>query len=488
MRLDTGQHLRLEQRMKLSPRMIQAMEILQLPLMALEERIEQEVQANPVLEVRQPADQPAEPADTTAEEGDRGERDLVIDGSGSEDFERLAQFEREYGPDFVPESSPPATDADGRDRKMDAMANTPAHETTLVEYLQQQWLFVEAEPELRDAGTVLIDYIDADGYIRTPLEEIAAAADPGPTTGQLREALKLVQTLDPLGVGARDLKECLLIQLRARQAEGHDVTLEIELVSRFLRDIEANRLPQIARRLGRSIDDIKAGLASLSKLNPRPGSTIGHPAAPAVNPDVIIEIDEDGQIIARTPDGRGPRLHISREYRRMVREKSIDTSARKFLQTNIRSAQWLMTAVEQRRETIRRVAEEVFTFQRGFLDDGPEALKPLPMSDVAEKVGVHVATVSRAVAGKYAQTPRGIFPLRMFFSGGTRTAQGQDVSWDAVKVKLQEIVDSEDKNHPLSDDDLAAAMKTQGIDIARRTVAKYRGLLNIPPARQRRQY
>ena len=172
----------------------------------------------------------------------------------------------------------------------------------------------------------------------------------------------------------------------------------------------------------------------------------------------------------------------------MARDRRVEKDARQFLQRNIRSAQWLMGAIEQRQHTILRVAEEVFAHQREFLDVGAEALKPLPMMDVANKVGVHVATVSRAVAGKYAQTPRGIYPLRMFFSGGTRTAGGQDVAWDAVKLKLKEIVDAEDKSKPLNDDQLVAKLTAEGIEIARRTVAKYRSAMDIPPARKRRQY
>ena len=172
----------------------------------------------------------------------------------------------------------------------------------------------------------------------------------------------------------------------------------------------------------------------------------------------------------------------------MVRSRKTDRDTKQFIRKNIRSAQWLMSAIEQRKHTVLRVAEEVFKVQREFLDAGPEALKPLPMMDVARKVGVHVATVSRAVAGKYVQMQRGIFPLRMFFSGGTTTSAGQDVSWDAVKAKLKEIIDAEDKSKPLNDDELAAEMKSNGIEIARRTVAKYRGLMDIPPARKRRQY
>jgi RNA polymerase sigma-54 factor len=203
---------------------------------------------------------------------------------------------------------------------------------------------------------------------------------------------------------------------------------------------------------------------------------------------VIVELDESGEPVVSMADGNTPNLGISEYYRQAARDRSTDRSARQFLRKNIRSAQWLIGAIAQRRHTIFRVTQEVFRVQREFLETGHEALRPLPMAEVAEKVGVHVATVSRAVAEKYVQTPRGIFPLRMFFSGGTRTADGEDVSWGAVQARLREIVENENKSAPLGDEQLADALRAEGIDIARRTVAKYRGLLNIPPARKRREY
>ncbi len=209
---------------------------------------------------------------------------------------------------------------------------------------------------------------------------------------------------------------------------------------------------------------------------------------PIITPDVMVDLLESGEVKIILSDGNQPGLYISKAYRKMARDRNTDRQARQFILNSIRSAQWLIGAIQQRRETVRRVVEEVFKVQRRFLEEGPQALRPLPMADIAAKVGVHVATVSRAVAGKYVQTPVGIYPLRMFFSGGTTTADGQNVAWDAVKVKLREIIEAEDKSNPLDDDALAAQLKKHGLDIARRTVAKYRKLLGIPPARRRRQF
>ena len=479
--------------MKLSPRIIQAMEILQLPMLALQERIDAELESNPVLEVQDPdVDDEAPPADEDYA-ADRGEQPMVVEDSNGnqEDFQRLADFQDEYGPEFVQPDAPyrpPRAAQDDRDPKMAAMANAPAPSESLNEHLLRQWSFIEVDEDIKAAGRLIINFIEEDGYLRTPLEELPARTNETIDVGVLSEALRCVQQLDPTGVGARDLTECLLLQLAMEAAAGRDVTLEAEIVSHFLRDVEMNRLPQMAKRTGRSVEEIKAAIENISHLNPFPGHLVGGRTVPVIRPDVLVEVDDNGEVWVTMADGNSPKLHISSSYRRLARDRKTERDAKQFLQRNIRSAQWLISAIQQRRETVQRVVAEVFIVQRDFLELGHEALKPLPMVDVASKVGVHVATVSRAVAGKYVQTPRGIFALRMFFSGGTRTADGQDVSWNAVKAKLKEVVEGEDKSNPLNDDQLAAELAKHGVDIARRTVAKYRNLLKIPAARKRREF
>lgn len=506
MRLDVSQHLRLEQRMKLSPRIIQAMEILQLPLLALQERIEEELATNPCLEMRDGSAEPAAPAEQDDRSDSAGERDLVVkdDNGQQEDFERLASFGEEYAEelDWSERPSRRAVYTGERDSKLDALANTPAHEQSLTEYLLGQWAFVDAPDAVKAAGEVIISNIDEDGYFRTPPEELLGEGDPPATAESLQSALSLVQQLDPPGVGARDLRECLLIQLDAEAAarggsddpapdgaDGNgDPALSRQLVSDHLREIELNHIPQIARRTERSVQEINQAIARLTRLDPRPGRLIGQRNVPYIIPDAIVDLDEDGNPTVDMLDGEAPPLRISRTYLRMVRSAQTDPKAKEFIRRNLRSAKWLIGAIAQRRQTVRRVVEEVFQTQRDFLERGREALRPLPMTEVASKVGVHVATVSRAVAGKYVQTPRGIFPVRMFFSGGTTTDSGEDVAWDAVKAKLKEIIDRENKSAPLADDQIADALRDEGIKIARRTVAKYRNLLNILPARQRKEY
>ena len=347
---------------------------------------------------------------------------------------------------------------------------------------------MDVDDRTRRAGELIINNLDDDGYLRVPFDDLLGKTTEELTASDLSTALRLVQTLDPVGVGARDLRECLSVQLRQEAEAGRDVSLEMELVTSFLRDIEKNRLPQIARKLGVSVERVKDGIESIARLNPRPGLLVGQRPAPIVTPEVVVELGENGEPVVTMADGNTPDLRISDLYRKIARDRGASADVRQFVRRNIRSAEWLVGAIEQRRETVRRVAEEVFKVQKDFIEEGPEALRPLPMADVAARVGVHVATVSRAVAGKYAQTPRGIYPLRMFFSGGTKTSEGEDVAWDAVKAKLREIVDAEDKTKPFSDDQLAAELEKHGLSIARRTVAKYRGLMDIPSARKRREY
>jgi RNA polymerase sigma-54 factor len=314
-------------------------------------------------------------------------------------------------------------------------------------------------------------------------KEPLAAAD-------LEAALKLVQGLEPAGVGARDLRECLLLQLDALEpGGGNHYELERKLVSEHLKDLEMNRYPQISKKLGRGIEQIQAAVHRLSRLHPHPGRQIGRDDAPPITPDAVIYFDEETQRYeARMVNDPAPNLYISGTYRRMVKNRVVDKKTREFLANNLRNARWLLESIEQRRGTILRVIRAVVKAQREFFDKGPEFLRPLPMILVAEQLGIHVATVSRAVSEKWVQTPRGVFPLRRFFSGGTTDSQGQDMAWDAVKEKLKIVIDAEDHKSPLNDDEIVARMKEQGIELARRTVAQYRKLLNIPTARQRRQF
>jgi RNA polymerase sigma-54 factor len=250
-----------------------------------------------------------------------------------------------------------------------------------------------------------------------------------------------------------------------------------------------NRYPQISKKLNRPIDDLKDAVRHLARLHPHPGRQVSSEDAPPITPDAIIYFDEDtGKYEIEMTNDPSANLCISGMYRKMLKERKGDKTTREFLANNVRNAKWLLESIEQRRSTIMRVIRVVVDAQTEFLDKGPEFLKPLPMIQVADQLGIHVATVSRAVSEKWIQTPRGLYPLRRFFSGGTQNAEGEDMSWDAVKEKLKIIIDNEDKKNPLNDDEIVEKLKGQGIDLARRTVAKYRKILNIPTARQRMEF
>jgi RNA polymerase sigma-54 factor len=502
MRFDASLQQRLEQRMILAPRMIQAMEILQLPLMALQERIDQELIANPVLELRdrdggEPDEAPeteeaaAAPAET--------EKDLVVREDGSpEDFERLSEMVDRWENYFEEGATwqRPRSDAGEVDPKAEAMQNAPDIGQTLQEVLLGQWRLEDVPPRVSALGELAIRNIDDNGYLRGAPEELAAQAEPPATPQEMEQALRLVQNIGPPGVGARTLEECLLLQLAADPAfaEGDGTlpedALEVRLIRHHLRDIEANRYPQMAKALGASIEEIKDAVAQIRRLNPKPGTVVSPRRTPPIIPDVQIEWDDETQQYRITiREGDTPELYISRAYRRLVKRRDLDDKTRRFVANNIRSARWLIDAIEQRRDTLRRVVESILKFQRPFFDDGPEHIRPLKMQEVADDVRLHVGTISRAVSDKYAETPRGIWPLRDFFTGGTATTQGPDVSYDRIRVRLKAIIDAEDKSAPLSDEAIMNRLMAEGIEkLARRTVAKYREEMGIPSSRRRRQY
>jgi len=515
MRFDTSQQMRLGQQMKLAPRMIQSMEILQMPQAALEERIEQELASNPTLELREPgADREALRAEREQERRDdrESQRELVVsddpEARGSaDDFERLTNLAEQYGESYNTNAleggdfhgSSARAGSGERDGKMDAMANTAARGASLFEQLMDQWRMADAPESVAAAGEHLIGFIDADGYLRTPMHTLVEQAPAGVEEADLRRAIPLMQqTFEPPGLAARDLRECLLLQIDAAiESDDQDgdapprqaLDLARQLVANHLKDIEGNKYPKIAKTLGLTIDQIKAGVKTLRRFHPHPGRLLAEEDVRIIRPDAIVEYDDHAdEYVCRLTHGRLPALHISRRYEKLSKDKTEDKKTRDFIAQNLRSAHWLIDAIQQRNATLLRVIGVVIEAQRDFFEQGQQALRPLPMTGVADQLGIHVATVSRAVNEKYMQTPRGIFPLRMFFSGGTESADGEAMSWTAVQAKLKQVVDEEDKSDPLSDDALVEKLQEQGIDIARRTVAKYRKQLGIATARQRKEY
>ena len=373
------------------------------------------------------------------------------------------------------------------DKAHDLMANAESRPESLNDYLLHQLAELDIDSDLEQIAERIISCLDArdGGYFKSSLRDILPVDHPPQDLEKAEQALKIVQGLEPQGIAARSLRECLLLQIRKQQPHADELRT---LIDEHLDDLAENRLPAIQRKTGFSIDLITTLREELHSLNPKPGAAFMEVFVPTVTPDVYIEQDEEGEYVVRLEDTALPPLRISEYYLRRLKDPSATPQELEFIKQKINSAQWLIDAIQQRRGTLQKVTEEIVKFQRRFLDDGPEALEPLKMQQVAEKVGVHVTTVSRAVDDKWVQTPRGIFALKRFFVGGTQSADGDDVAWDAIRIKLQEIVDKEDKRDPLSDDALVDALQKAGLQVARRTITKYRKKMGIPSSRQRRDW
>ena len=465
MRLSLGQDLRMVQKQVLAPRMIQSMEILQLPILALQERIEQEMEENPVLELQEeepelPAEEAEaedrEPPDAPTEE----ERELVIDETHAQRGRFRAADEDGRG------VARPLRGALARPRAARSKRPASASSTRWPTWspgrsrckiiCTTSWA---GSTWSRRCGR----WPTGSSTTSTPTATCRAGwktcSGPTPARSELalaQRALAVVQKLDPPGVGARDLRECLLLQLTPGMPYYEQLRT---LIANHLEDLEHNRLPVICRRTGYSIELIQQALDELRKLNPKPGADFNDVVVPPVTPDVFVELDDRRQV-PRAAGGRAARPACSSAptTASCFQDAETNDETREYIKRKINSAQWLIDSIEQRRNTLTRVAQAIVDHQNEFLDKGPEAIEPLKMQQIADKVGVHVTTVSRAVDDKWIQTPRGIFPLKRFFCGGTISADGEEVAWDTVRLKLQEIVDDEDKQHPLSDDQLVSEL------------------------------
>ena len=494
MRMSFGQEMRMAQKQVLAPRMIQSMEILQLPVMALEERIEEEIQNNETLELEDAspeanAEATAIAVEAPAEQPERtvDEQPLIVDQdhANQADFERTYDWANEYPDSDDDRSRPSAAQIEqAGDRYLDAMANMVERPETLSHHLADQLANYDLSEAERSAAEKVIFNLDANGYLTLPLEELVDPDGPAGQLAHLEKGLKVVQSMEPPGVGARDLRECLLLQIRPDMPHARQLK---RLVAEHLEDLAANRLPLIERKMGITIPEIERLREGLHVLHPKPGAAFIVPVVPTVKPDVFVEQGADGWKV-RLEEVDLPNLRISPTYRQMLMDPATDGATREYIKRKINAAQWLIEAIEQRRSTLLKTAQAIVDHQHRFLAEGPEAIEPLKMQQIADRIGMHVTTVSRAVDDKWLQTPRGLYPLRRFFVGGTKSADGEEVAWDAVRMKLQEIVDGEPKDAPLSDDDLVEELGKRGITVARRTVTKYRKAMRIPSSRQRRDW
>jgi len=472
----------------LAPRMIQSMEILQLPVMALQEKIEQELIENPMLDTVEettPGEtKEAESPDAKTTE----EKELVVDEKtdNKDDFERLLEMDRDFPDHFNDAPRRSASEIfEAGERKLDAMANVESRTDTLHGHLERQLGELELEEELRSMAERIISSLDSNGYLTGSLEDILPAMSDPSTVHLAEKALEIIQQLDPVGVGARDLRECLLLQLTPDLLMYEELVI---LISDHLEDLQHNRLPAIQKKTGLTLEHIQEALVDMRTLDPKPGARFSEIAAPTVTPDLFVDQMDDGSYKIRLEEGRTPTLRINKYYRDRFLSGEATPEEKEFIKRKINAAQWLIESIEQRRSTLTRVAQAIVDHQKKFLDIGPRAIEPLKMQQIADKVGVHVTTVSRAVGDKWVQTPRGIYSLKQFFAGGTKSTDGEDVTWDAIRMKLQELIDEEDKSKPYSDDELVSQLKKHGFSAARRTITKYRKKLGIPSSRQRRDW
>ena len=475
-----------------SPQMIQAMKILQLGTLDLQERIDQELVENPMLEESPPASEEPTEDHGEAKANEAEAADPEQDGVARM-LDDLESLQRDFGDG---NRTGQGDSAEG-DRKLQALANAPSVPKTMAEALSEELAFIELSPRKRAIAEFLIFSMDERGYLvegldsladECPIVETSGSADAPQepvTVQELTWVLDRLRGLIHPALGARDLREALLIQIELLDGD-HSILRSV--VSNHLEDVQNNRLPRIAKATGQPIETILEVLEHLRRLDPTPGAEYGESVATIIVPDVVVEEDE-GQYVVRLERARIPRLQLSPTYRKMLEQSKRGDGTRAWLKKRLESARWFIDAISQRQSTLERIACVIFERQRPFLAKGPAALQTLRMQEVADEVKVHISTVSRAVSGKYAQTPRGIFPLKYFFSGGTTADSGQVASQVSIQQHMKDLVAREDKQKPLSDEEIATALKSSAnIKIARRTVSKYRKMLGIASSSQRRSF
>jgi len=467
------QNLALQQ--VLSPQLQQSLLILQTPLLELRNLVQQEMETNPVLE-----ELPEEPG---ADE--RNEVEPSADDNFKNEFEKLASLDEEWRDYMAQSASYPEGFRDSKeaqDKRQFVFDSIPVQETlqqNLIGQLNQSLLSASD----RKAAELIIGNIDDNGFLQSTPEEMALNS--GIPKEDFEKMLALIQSFYPSGVGARDLRECLLIQL-ARG--GKERSLEYKIVSEHMEDLGKRRFPEIARRMGISVEDVQKAADNIARLNPRPGQVFAAAPQNYVLPDVMVE-KVDGEYQVSSNNEQIPHLRISNLYKDIIASGNTQTSdVKDYVRDKIRSGKFLIRSIHQRQQTILNIAWQIVSRQRDFLEHGPSHLKPMTMGNVADAVGLHETTVSRAVSGKYMATPQGVFEMKYFFTSGYQTATGESLSNTSVKEAILDLVKHENGSAPLSDHEIVEILGERGIPIARRTVAKYRTELNILPSHMRRKY
>ena len=487
MRPGLGQHTQLKQELKINPRLYQAMDLLYMPLLDLQNHLKQELLNNPFLDMVEPEDEDEEEGEvqeeptqeTEAEKEEKGEIDweeILLDGFDA-GGRREEHEEREY--------YEPVT-VDTRD-----LADHFRDQVTLLDLNGRQMYLAEE----------FIGNVNEDGYLACGLDRIvegvnesvakvAEEADrevsdlPLYTMQEAEDMLGIVQSLDPPGVGARDLRECLMLQLREA---GLEHSVPFRLVRDCFDELIAHRWSEISKRFGISPIDVQKAADEIAKLDPKPGLVYSDASDNYIIPDLIVD-KIDGKYHIFLNDANLPRLKLSKAYQEIARDKKkFDGENKEFISNKLNSANWMIQAIEQRRQTMLKVMNYIVERQREFFEKGVQYLKPLTLREVAEVISMHESTVSRVTNEKFVQTPRGVLPLKFFFSSGLSTTDGEDVSARGIKAQIEKLVADEDPKHPLTDQAIVNILKETGVQIARRTVAKYRDQLGVLSARMRKR-
>jgi RNA polymerase sigma-54 factor len=502
--MSQGLHLaqRLSQSLVLSPQMQQSLALLQAPTLELKALVEQELQQNPVLEevatedteqsekakaedaeseeTPTPAD-PAEPPEDTQFDSTTEKPNGEPADDFMAEFERLAQLDQEWRDHFAATNIPMRQSAEDEEKRQ-FMFDSIVAATSLQEILLEQMRESTLTGEELAIGELLIGNIDDHGYLKTTLEELAQTTSIPPE--KIEKVLHVIQTFDPPGVGARTLQECLLRQL---ERAGEEDSVEFRIVKDHMEALGKRRIPEIARGLGLDVDEVQEAIGRIARLEPRPGRAFVTDNNQYIMPEVFVQKAGDDFLVTTNND-QIPHLRISNTYKDLMAQSGNSAEVLNYIREKIRAGKFLIKSLHQRQQTILNIGNEIVKRQRDFMEKGVAFLKPLTMVQVAEAVGVHETTVSRAVSGKYMQTPQGIFEMKYFFTAGIQTASGEGMSNTSVKDMIAEMFRKEDPTKPLSDQEIVKMLQDKGIVIARRTVAKYRSELNILPSNLRKVY
>jgi RNA polymerase sigma-54 factor len=464
----------------LAPQLQQSLHLLQVPSLELKSLVQEELQQNPLLE-EVPKDEPRVDVEAGGEELPADKNGAKEESDFKEEFEVLSKLDDEWREYFAQTTSFRGRSTDQEEQRRHFF-DSLVEQKSLQQHLLEQLNFAGLPEDQRKAAELIIGSINDDGYLLTPIEELAVNS--GLPIERLQQALDLVQTFHPVGVGARNLKECLLIQLhRLDKSES----IEAVVVNQHLDDLGRKRYREIGKALNLTLEEVQRIANFISTLEPKPGRMFSAEQQQYVAADVIVQ-KIAGEYVVMLNDDQIPHLRISNSYKELMASSEKSAEAAEYIRDKIRAGKFLIKSIHQRQQTIQNIARVIVERQREFLDKGIAFLKPLTMAQVAGVVGVHETTVSRAVANKYMQTPQGLFEMKYFFTPGFETAGGAALSNTSVKEQIAKLIEREDPGKPMSDQEIVAILKEQGIPIARRTVAKYRNELNILPSNLRKKY